>query len=55
MKYRSPFSVIMILGLGVLIGIMILQMDPPTSVEYDHEEHDDPSEEVSIPRGSHGG
>jgi len=55
MKYQSPFSVIMILGLGVLVGIMILQMDPPALVELDHEEHHDHSEEVSIPRGSHGG
>ncbi|MCH8156832.1 MAG: efflux RND transporter periplasmic adaptor subunit, partial [Nitrospinae bacterium] len=51
MKTRFPFSVIFILGLGILIGILILQMNPQTSHESGrHESRND-----SIARGSHGG
>ncbi len=55
MKTRFPFSVIVILGLGILLGILILRMEPQTSLESDDLRHVNSSHDDSIERGPHGG
>ena len=55
MKTRFPFSVIVILGLGILLGILILRMEPQTSLESDDQRHMNSSHDDSIERGPHGG
>ncbi|MFQ5481835.1 MAG: efflux RND transporter periplasmic adaptor subunit [Nitrospinaceae bacterium] len=55
MKSRFSFSVIAIIGLGVLLGILILQIEPRTSLESGDHEHANRADDISIARGPHGG
>lgn len=55
MKTRFPFLVIVILGLGVLLGILILQIEPQNRLESGDQEKKSLSHTNEIPRGPHGG
>ena len=55
MKTRFPFLVILILGLGVLLGIRILQMEPENLLKSGDQRKSNLSNKGSISRGPHGG
>ena len=55
MRTRFPFLVIVILGLGVLLGILILQIEPQNTLESGSQEKKSLSHKDEIARGPHGG
>ena len=55
MKTRFPFLVIVILGLGVLLGILILQIEPQNTIESGDQVRKSLSHNGGIARGPHGG
>ena len=56
MKNRSPFLVILILGIGAFLGIQILQLEPKKIIESDDPQEERANSNISsIERGPHGG
>ena len=56
MKNRFPFLVILILGIGVFLGIQVLQMEPKKLIKLDDSQEQRTDSNISsIERGSHGG
>ncbi len=56
MKNRFPFLVILILGIGVFLGIQVLQLEPKKLIKLDDSQEQRTDSNISsIERGSHGG
>ncbi len=56
MKNRFPFLVILILGIGVFLGIQVLQLEPKKLIKSDDSQEQRTDSNISsIERGSHGG
>ncbi len=56
MKNRFPFLVILILGIGVFLGIQVLQLEPKKLIKSDDSQEQRTDSSISsIERGSHGG
>ena len=55
MKTRFPFLVNVILGFGVLLGILILQIEPQNTLEPGDQIRKSLSHNGGIARGPHGG